>query len=125
MIDAKRVLSRRALTLARNPAAWHAAFAQHAWRLRGPCPPAAAEPRVAGSPATIYWPTEYQHVHAAPFVQPLRSGFGTLASVEPRIIPQPYEGIVVFDIGDEAQTFSGNPPLENPDKPTLYGGNSE
>jgi hypothetical protein len=98
MITAKRVLSRRTLTLAQDPVAWQAMIAQQAWRLRGACPPVCDPPQLANPPSTIFWPTEYQHFNAARFVQPLREGLGALIDTQPRAIPQPYEGIVLLDI---------------------------
>jgi Glycosyl transferases group 1 len=106
MMDAKRLLSRRAVTLGSHPAAWGAALAQRMWGLQPPCPPARAVPQIAGALATIYWPSEYQHFNAAPFVRPLREGLGRLTTVETRMIPQPYKGIVMFDVRYQAETFS-------------------
>lgn len=44
MIAAKRMSSRRTVSLAQDPAAWHAMAAQQAWRLRGVCPPLCSAP---------------------------------------------------------------------------------
>jgi hypothetical protein len=84
MIAAKRVLSRRTLTLAQDPVAWQAMIAQQAWRLHGPCPPVCDRPQLANPASIIFWPTEYQHFNAARFVQPLREGLGALTHVQPR-----------------------------------------
>jgi hypothetical protein len=107
MSGLNRLLSRRALTLASDPAAWQALAAEQAWRLRGPCTQVCEvpdDPR-AGS-TTIYWPTEYQHTNAASFVRPVRDGLRRVRALEPRPIPQPYEGIVLFDVAYSDQTFS-------------------
>src|SRR5438552_6923840 len=106
MIAARRVFSRRALTLAGHPAAWQAMFAQQAWRLLGPCPPARGVPHIASGLGTVYWPTEYQHSEAGHFVQPLRAGLGTLTTVEPRVIPQPYAGVVIINVRYHVETFT-------------------
>jgi hypothetical protein len=102
----KRLVNRRTLTLASDPAAWRAAAAEQAWRLRGACRPAHEAPQVAGAPTTIYWPMEYQQINATRFIRPLREGLDKLATVEPRPIPQPYEGIVILGVGDQDKTFS-------------------
>jgi hypothetical protein len=98
MADVRRVFSRKTLTVASQPAAWEAVLAQQAWRLKGPSPPAGGVPAVDDAPAAIHWPTTYRHPTAASFVEPLRAGFGILTAVESRPIPQPYTGIVLFEI---------------------------
>jgi Glycosyl transferases group 1 len=106
MVDVRRVLSRRALTLASEPAAWRAASAQQLWRLRGPCPPPSIALQSTATHPSIYWPTEYQHANANPFGEPLRAAFGALTTVETRAIPQPYEGIVMLEVQHQFATFS-------------------
>ena len=105
MSGLNRLLSRRALTLASDPAAWQALAAEQAWRLRGPCPPVFKAPQPPQAITTIHWPTEYQHINAASFVRPVREGLRRLTTLEPRMIPQPYEGIVVFGVGYHDLTF--------------------
>jgi len=100
-----RIVSRRTLTLASDPAAWRAFGAEQAWRLRGPCPPAGPESKGPNTIATIHWPTEYQHINAASFVRPVQEALRKLARVEARPISQPYEGIVVFGVGYGDLTF--------------------
>ncbi len=99
MSGLKRIVSRRTATLASNPAAWQALAAEQGWRLRGPCPPPREPVRVAHAPTTVFWPTEYQHVNAAGFVQPLHEGLAALVALQPQPIPQPYEGVVMLGVG--------------------------
>src|ERR1035438_7715233 len=105
MPDVRRILNRRTLTLATRPAAWHAGITQQAWRLHRPAPPNGGVPDLVDAPS-IYWPAEYRHENIAKFADPVRAGLGMLASVEPRMIPQPYKGIVVFDVRYQTETFS-------------------
>lgn len=102
----KRIVSRRTATLASDPAAWQALASEQVWRLRGPCVPPYWATRVAKAPTTIFWPTEYQHANAAGFVQPLREGLAALVALRPLPIPQPYEGIVMLDVGYGDRRFS-------------------
>lgn len=102
----KRVLSRRALTYASDPAAWHAVAAERVWRLGTPCAPVRDVSPLRGVVPGVYWPTEYEWPVAARFVEPLHTGLTTLTTVEPRTISQPYQGIVVFDICYPTRTFS-------------------
>jgi glycosyltransferase involved in cell wall biosynthesis len=106
MYGLNRLVSRRALTLASDPAAWQALAAEQAWRLRRPCPPACNARQATHATTTIYWPTEYQHFDATSFVRPLREGLGKLATLEPQPIPQPYEGIVILGVSYGDVTFS-------------------
>jgi hypothetical protein len=55
MSGLNRILSRRALTLVSDPAAWQALAAEQAWRLRGPCPPACNARQSTHATTTIYW----------------------------------------------------------------------
>jgi Glycosyl transferases group 1 len=102
----ERVLSRKALTSAADPAAWRALAAERIWRLRAPCAPVEEAASLHGVIPEVHWPTEYEWPLAARFVGPIRAGLSTLTTVVPRAISQPYEGIVLFDICYPAETLS-------------------
>lgn len=104
MNGAKRVFNRRTLTIARQPAAWQAVAVQQAWRLRGPCLPGAGVPP-RNDQVTVIWPSEYRHPRAETFVQPLLRGFESASTVERRAIPQPFPGIVLFEVRTQNGTF--------------------
>jgi hypothetical protein len=105
MPDVRRILNRRTLALAARPATWRAGIAQQAWRLQRQDAPNSDLRGAAGTPV-IHWPAQYRHENIAKFADPVRAGLGMLASVEPRAIPQPYKGIVVFDVEHQTETFS-------------------
>src|SRR5438445_10300193 len=102
----KRLVSRRVLTLATHPAAWQALAAKQAWWLRGACTPACKDSEVTSFPITIYWPMTYQHFNATGFLRPLQEGLRKLTRLEPRPIPQPYEGIVILGVDYQHKVFS-------------------
>jgi hypothetical protein len=93
-------LSRR-LRMAADPATWTTLASDARWSRAGACP----APEVSlhlGAPATVRWPTHYEHPIAESFVGPIREGLAALAAIEPADIEQPHKGIVVIeiDLGD-------------------------
>jgi hypothetical protein len=88
---------RRRFHLAANPGTWKALASDARWRIEGPCPtptlPHAREQRAA-----VRWPIRYQHPNAAPFVRPIKEGLGSIATLIPAEIAQPYEGIVLIEV---------------------------
>lgn len=67
------------------------------WRLLPPCPaPVAADTYL--DRVHIAWPHHYQHPNADPFVAGIRDAFAVGGRLTTRDIPQPYEGVVVFEV---------------------------
>src|SRR2546429_3649980 len=104
MTGLRRLWNRRTLAHATDPAAWRALMEEQAWQLRGPCRPADETLQLARVPFRVYWPTRYRHPSALNFVRPLREGLATLGTLEPRAIPQPYDGIVMLGVGYQERT---------------------
>ena len=48
--------------------------------------------------ATVFWPTEYQWLPSEGFLEPVRLGIAHWAKVERRPIPQPYQGVCLFEL---------------------------
>ncbi|HWY17133.1 MAG TPA: glycosyltransferase [Solirubrobacteraceae bacterium] len=46
----------------------------------------------------VRWPAVYQHPNAEPFVRAIKGGLATCARMVVTDIPQPYEGIVLFEV---------------------------
>jgi hypothetical protein len=46
----------------------------------------------------VYWPKEYQWQPSATFLEPVRQGIARWAKLERRNVPQPYEGLAVFEL---------------------------
>jgi hypothetical protein len=46
----------------------------------------------------VYWPAEYQWAPSATFLEPVRQGIARWAKLERRNVPQPYQGVAVFEL---------------------------
>lgn len=92
---------RRRLQIAADPATWSAFASNLRWDLSGQCPP--PSPREPRAPLSVVrWPRVYQHPNAEPFVHAIQRGLAACSRIILDDIPQPYEGIVLFEIDHEA-----------------------
>jgi len=88
---------RRYLSLSRQPATWKALATDTVWHARA-LHDSQTEANHIATAVRVGWPRSYQHRNAGAAVRPLLQGFRGLAPVECKPIPQPYEGIVLFDV---------------------------
>jgi hypothetical protein len=83
--------------MAADPSTWTAMVGNAAWRRQGSCPLPSLQQ--TGQPAaSVHWPSSYEHPVAAYFLQPIREGLESIATVTEAEIPQDYKGIVVIEV---------------------------
>jgi hypothetical protein len=92
-----RRLGRTQLRIAADPLTWSAVVSNVRWGLAEPCAAPVLCQAVQRNDV-VRWPKTYQHPGAAPFVQPIKQGFASVASVVPTDIAQTYEGIVLIEV---------------------------
>jgi hypothetical protein len=87
----------RRLRIAADPGTWSGLLADRRWKREGACPmpPVGERPERA---SLVRWPAVYQHPNAEPFVRAIKGGLESCARMVPADIPQPYEGIVLFEV---------------------------
>lgn len=89
---------RRRAGLAANPANLLARIEDRRWAREGDCPPPGAPAPDMPGGAAVMWPAAYEHPVAGAFAEPLRAGLASLAALDPADIPQPYKGVVLFEV---------------------------